>query len=72
MGACNPHLAHRSLELDESVSLLLPCNVVLAQTADGRTRISAVDPRALIDDPAFADLAGEAAAKLTAAVDSVG
>ena len=71
LGACNPHLAHRALEIDPTVSLMLPCNVVLAQTDDGRTRISAVDPRALMDDPAFSDLAEEAAAKLGAAVSSV-
>jgi uncharacterized protein (DUF302 family) len=70
LGACNPHLAHRALELDPTVSLLLPCNVVLEVTPDG-TRVSAVDPRALMNDPAFNDLAIEAAAKLTAAITSV-
>ena len=71
LGACNPHLANRALELDPTVSLLLPCNVVLSQQPDGRTRVSAVDPRALMDDPAFAELAEDAAVRLRAAVDSV-
>ena len=71
LGACNPHLAQRSLELDPSVSLLLPCNVVLEAT-DAGTRVAIVDPRALMDDPAFTELAEEAAGKLRAVVDELG
>jgi uncharacterized protein (DUF302 family) len=70
LGACNPQFAHKALELDEYVSLLLPCNVVLAETAEG-TRISAVDPRALMDSPEFTPLAEEAAERLTAALAAV-
>ena len=67
LGACNPGFAHRALEIDERVSLLLPCNVVLSATATG-TRVSAMDPRALMTDPAFAPVAAEAAEKLAAAI----
>jgi uncharacterized protein (DUF302 family) len=70
LGACNPTFAHRALQLDESVSLLLPCNVVLAETDDG-TRISAVDPRLLMSDEGFQQLASEAADLLIAALASV-
>jgi len=68
LGACNPTFAHRALELDPSVSLLLPCNVVV-EAVEGGTRIAAADPRELMDDPMFAELAGEAAARLRVAVD---
>jgi uncharacterized protein (DUF302 family) len=71
LGACNPTLAHRALEIDPSVSLMLPCNVVVESTGD-RTRVAAVDPRDLMDDPRLAGLAAEAAAGLRAAVDAVG
>jgi uncharacterized protein (DUF302 family) len=70
LGACNPTFAHRALQLDESASLLLPCNVVLTETGDG-TRISAVDPRELMPDEAFQILANEAAELLTAALAAV-
>ena len=35
LGACNPTLAHRALEIDESVALLLPCNVTLVRRRRG-------------------------------------
>jgi uncharacterized protein (DUF302 family) len=70
LGACNPMLAYRALEIDPSVALLLPCNVVL-ETADAGTRVRVIDPIELMDDPRFGDLAHEAAGKLQAAVDDL-
>lgn len=70
LGACNPTFAHRALEVDPSVSLLLPCNVVVEATEDG-TQVAAIDPRGLLDDPRFHDLADEAADALQAAIDEV-
>jgi uncharacterized protein (DUF302 family) len=67
LGACNPTFAHQALELDESTSLLLPCNVVLTATASG-TKVSAADPRALMDGPEFQQLAQDAAQRLGAAL----
>jgi uncharacterized protein (DUF302 family) len=49
---------------------VLPCNVVL-ESAGERTRVRIVDPRALMDDPRFATLAEEAAARLEAAIDEI-
>lgn len=72
LGACNPHFAQRALEIDPSVSLVLPCNVALETTGDGATRVAIVDPRALMDDPAFSSLAGEAAEALRSVVKSLG
>jgi uncharacterized protein (DUF302 family) len=70
LGACNPTFANRALEIDPSVALLLPCNVAV-EGVDGGARVSAVDPRALMDDPRFETLAAEVAAKLRDAVDAV-
>ena len=70
LGACKPAFAHRALELDESVSLLLPCNVVLADTGHG-TKISAADPREFMTGHAFDELARDAADRLTAALTTV-
>jgi uncharacterized protein (DUF302 family) len=70
LGACNPALAHRALELDPSVSLLLPCNVVVEAT-NGGTRVAAVDPHDLMDDPRFKELADDAGERLRLAVEQV-
>jgi uncharacterized protein (DUF302 family) len=72
LGACNPTLAHEALQLDPGAALALPCNVVLEPAEDGGTRISAVDPRDLMGEPALAELAGVAAEKLAAALVAVG
>jgi uncharacterized protein (DUF302 family) len=71
LGACNPRFAHQALQIDPSVALLLPCNVVLEATASG-TRVSVVDPRELMPEPAFASLAAQAADQLTAALAALG
>jgi len=71
LGACNPTLVHRALDIDPSLVLLLPCNVVLEQ-ADGGTRVRVVDPHELMDDPRLAELADEAGARLRAAIDELG
>lgn len=70
LGACNPTLANRALDIDPSVALVLPCNVVIEATG-GRTRVRIVDPNTLIDDPRFDALADEATQKLQAAVDDL-
>ena len=72
LGACNPALAHRALEIESSVSLLLPCNVVVEPTHDGRTRVSVIDPVQLFDDERLAALADEATDRLQKALDALG
>lgn len=71
LGACNPGFAHEALKLDPSSALVLPCNVVLEPVGDNKTSIKIVDPRDLVPDPNFADLASKAAAQLTAALDAL-
>jgi uncharacterized protein (DUF302 family) len=43
-GACNPAFALRALQAELRVGVLLPCNVVLYEKADGKAVVGAVDP----------------------------
>ena len=43
LGACNPPIAHRALQEEEQIGLLLPCNVIVYEK-DGKTCISIFDP----------------------------
>lgn len=47
LGACNPSLAHRALENEPLVGLLLPCNVTVEKTETG-TLVSIVNPEAML------------------------
>ncbi|MBY5161144.1 DUF302 domain-containing protein [Salsipaludibacter albus] len=49
LGACNPPLARRAIELDADIGALLPCNVLLRANSDGGTDVVAADPHAMLD-----------------------
>ncbi|MEZ5185061.1 MAG: DUF302 domain-containing protein [Candidatus Nanopelagicales bacterium] len=47
LGACNPGFAHRAMGVTSEVATLLPCNVVLRQTAEG-VSVETIDPQMLV------------------------
>ena len=74
LGACNPPLAHRALQAEESIGLLLPCNVVVRSIDETRTLVEALDPAVMVSvtgNPALASVAQDASTRLRAAVDSL-
>ncbi len=46
LGACNPGFAHKALLAENKIGTMLPCNVIVQETADGKVEVSAVDPMA--------------------------
>ena len=70
LGACNPPFAHQALDIDRSIGLLLPCNVVVRAAADG-TVVEALDPQVMVTMTGRTELkpvADEVARRLAAAL----
>ena len=66
LGACNPRLAHRALETERDLGLLLPCNVIVHQQG-AQTRVEVADPIAMLGivrNAAVQEIAEEANARL--------
>ncbi|KPN49459.1 DUF302 domain-containing protein [Mycobacterium intracellulare] len=77
LGACNPQLAHRAVNVDRQIGLLLPCNVAVRadpEASDDTVIIDAMDPQVMVqlsDLPGLREVADDAAVKLQAAIDSL-
>ena len=74
LGACNPQLAHRALQLEDKIGTMLPCNVIVQQHGGGSVEVSAVDPVAsmqAIRNPGLAEVANEVQAKLKRVIEGL-
>ena len=61
LGACNPGYAYKALQMENKIGTMLPCNVLVQQTPEGKIEVSAVDPAAsmqAIDNTGLGDIAG--------------
>ena len=76
LGACNPPLAYKALQAEPEIGLLLPCNVIVYDAGDGSSVVAAVDPDSMTavvgDNPAVAEVAADAKARLRRAIAAVG
>ena len=70
LGACNPPFAHQALDIDRSIGLLLPCNVVIRAVPAG-TVVEALDPQVMVTltgRPELKPVANEVARRLGGAL----
>lgn len=75
LGACNPRFAHEALQIEDKLGVLLPCNVIVRETADRRVEVASVDPVASMErtqNAALKPTAEEVRRRLTRAVSQVG
>ena len=72
LGACNPALADRALHAELEIGLLLPCNVIVYETAGARSVVAAMAPLVALGivgaNPALHDVATEADERLRRAL----
>jgi uncharacterized protein (DUF302 family) len=74
LGACNPPFAHKALQAEDKIGLMLPCNVIVQETDGGGVEVAAISPLAsmqAVDNPALQDIAGEVQAMLQRAIAGV-
>lgn len=75
LGACNPPLAHRALQAEPDIGLLLPCNVIVREQAPGTVVVGFLDPQtmvALVGRAEVKPVADEAESRLRRACQSLG
>jgi uncharacterized protein (DUF302 family) len=73
LGACNPQFAHQTLQQEENIGLLLPCNVIVYEKGK-LTVVAAFNPMTmtqLIDNPSLQTIAQEVKARLERAINAV-
>ena len=74
LGACNPPNAYKSLQAEEQIGLMLPCNVIVYVNDNGETIVAAVDPIAsmqTVDNPDLGEVAQTIQNKLKSVIDSL-
>ncbi|MBI5475165.1 MAG: DUF302 domain-containing protein [Ignavibacteriales bacterium] len=47
LGACNPALAHKALQADDQLGLLLPCNIIVYEK-NNKVNVSIFDPNVIV------------------------
>ncbi len=73
LGACNPPLAHRALQQEMNIGLLLPSNVVVYEKS-GKSFVAAIDAAkmlSVVGNPALEATASQVNDKLLRVIDSL-
>ena len=74
LGACDPAFAHQALQIEDKLGVLLPCNVIVRETADRRVEVASVDPVVSMDrtgNTALASTADEVRRRLASVIEAV-
>lgn len=75
LGACNPSFAHESLKVEDKLGVLLPCNVIVREAAEGQVEVASVDPVAAMErtgNPALVSTAEEVRRRLSNVIAQLG
>ncbi len=72
--ACNPPYAYKSLQTEDKIGTLLPCNVVVQEIANGTFEISSINPQAAmsaVKNDTMAQIAKEISEKLKRVIEKL-
>ncbi len=74
LGACNPPLAHKAIQIEDKIGTMLPCNVIVQELSEGKIEVAAIDPVAsmqAVENPKLREVANQVQAKLKRVIDSL-
>jgi uncharacterized protein (DUF302 family) len=73
LGACNPPFAHKALQAESQIGIMLPCNVVVQDSVDGEgVNVSVMNPMvamSVVKNEAMGEIAEEVTNRLKSALD---
>jgi len=74
LGACNPPIAYQSLQAEDKIGILLPCNVIVQEVGDNRQEVAVVNPleaMSSVRNEALAPLAIQVEQKMRAVLEHI-
>lgn len=74
LGACNPSFAYKALQAENKIGTMLPCNVIVQETEDGKIEVAAVDPLAsmqAVQNKELQNIATQIQAKLKKVIENL-
>ncbi len=74
LGACNPQFAHKALQEEEKIGILLPCNVTISEQEDGKIDVAVMDPTvamSVVENEKMGPLASEVKERLQKALAAI-
>lgn len=73
-GVCNPNFAHKAIQIDDKLGILLPCNVIVIDQGNNKTEVAAVDALSIMKNvgkPELESIATEVNESLKNAIESL-
>lgn len=74
LGACNPNFAHKALQAEDKIGVLLPCSVIVQELEDGKCEVAIMNPMeamSVVTNEKLAPIAGEVNGLLETALEKV-